>query len=405
MTPPTLHARDPVQAPAARDLHAWLADQPAGLQAVVASLARACVAVADVAGRGVLTRLQDAAAPCADASDVASTVASMVAPAVAATVASAVAATGAELLDGTCPQHPAALPPGATAQRLEQLADGLIASALSACTPVAGWASEEADEPIASPAHARDGGLLVVYDPLDGCSNIEANISIGTIFSVMAHPQPGRLPQQADFLQPASRLLAAGYVLYGPATVLVLTCRNGVHAFTLDRAAGRWWLTRSRIAVPAHTQEFAVNAANQRFWDKPIQRYIAECVAGEAGPRRQDFSMRWVASIVAEVQRILTRGGVFLYPRDAREPQRPARLRLLMEAGPMALLMHEAGGGAITGTHELLQAVPEALHERTAVILGSRAEIERIASYHEEPHENVSLPLFKTRSLFVQPQA
>lgn len=389
MTPSTPHARYAQQTPAATDLHAWLADQPAGLQAVVASLAQACVAVADVAGRGVLTRLQETAAASAAAS----------------AVAVAVAATGAELLDRSSPQHPAALPPGATAQRLEQLADGLIASVLSACGPVAGWASEEANEPIASPAHATAGELLVIYDPLDGCSNIEANISIGTIFSVMAHPQPGRVPQQGDYLQPASRLLAAGYVLYGPATVLVLSCRNGVHAFTLDRAAGRWLLTRSRIAVPAHTHEFAVNAANQRFWDKPVQRYIAECVAGEAGPRRQDFSMRWVASIVAEVQRILTRGGVFLYPRDAREPQRPARLRLLMEAGPMALLMHEAGGGATTGTHDLLHAVPEALHERTAVILGSRAEIERIASYHEEPHENVSLPLFKTRSLFVQPQA
>ncbi|HET6789803.1 MAG TPA: class 1 fructose-bisphosphatase, partial [Aquabacterium sp.] len=253
--------------------------------------------------------------------------------------------------------------------------------------------------------------FLVVFDPLDGSSNIDANISIGTIFSLLPHPYRGTTPGDAGFMQPGHQQLAAGYVLYGPATKLVLTCRRGVMVFTLDRHSmhdgqpARWILTRDQVRIAPHTREFAINASNQRHWEKPVQRYVAECVAGDSGPRMKDFNMRWVASMVAEVHRIMTRGGVFLYPRDTREPRKPGRLRLMYEAAPMALLVEQAGGKASTGTSHLLDLVPDTLHQRVPVILGSREEVERIVSYHADPHENVSFQLFKTRSLFVQPQA
>lgn len=173
----------------------------------------------------------------------------------------------------------------------------------------------------------------------------------------------------------------------------------------MAKAPARWVLTQSEVRIPAATREFAINASNQRFWEKPVQRYVAECIAGESGPRHKDFNMRWVASLVAEVHRIMTRGGVFMYPRDEREPRKAGRLRHMYEAAPMALLVEQAGGRAVNGTHDLLEVVPDTLHQRVPVILGSVEEIDRIVSYHAEPHENVSWQLFKTRSLFVQPQA
>ncbi|HET8694879.1 MAG TPA: class 1 fructose-bisphosphatase [Aquabacterium sp.] len=298
---------------------------------------------------------------------------------------------------------------GEAQKRLDLLADECMRESLARCPHVAGWASEELEHVQPSPHHAEHGPLLVVYDPLDGSSNIEANISIGTIFSILPHRYRGSRPGDADFMQPGHQQVAAGYVLYGPATLLVLTCRRGVLVFTLDKRSPlqspRWVLTHEGVQIPSGTREFAINASNQRFWEKPIQRYIAECVAGENGPRMKDFNMRWVASMVAEVHRIMTRGGVFLYPRDTREPIKPGRLRLMYEAAPMALLVEQAGGRAINGTSELLDLIPDVLHQKVPVILGSKDEIDRIVSYHADPHENVSWQLFKTRSLFVQPQA
>lgn len=292
--------------------------------------------------------------------------------------------------------------------RFDAMADGMLAASLAHCRHVAAWASKEHDHPHISHAHGAQGSHLVVFDPLDGSSNIEANISIGTIFSVLPHRYRGMAPGVADFMQPGHQQIAAGYVLYGPATLMVLTCRRGVLVFALDRRGvaqgdgAQWVLTRERIRIPEQTNEFAINASNQRFWDKPVQRYVAECVAGDSGPRMKDFNMRWVASTVAEVHRIMTRGGVYLYPRDTRKP---CRLRLMVEAAPMALLVEQAGGRAVNGTSELLDLVPDSLHQRVPVILGSREEIERIVGYHADPNENVSWQLFKTRSLFVQPQA
>ena len=293
---------------------------------------------------------------------------------------------------------------GEAQQKLDLFADARLAEALARCPSVAGWASEEQAEPVVSPEHGEHGQFLAVFDPLDGSSNIETNLSVGTIFSLLPHPLRGAAPGEAAFLQPGRRQLAAGYAMYGPATVLVLSIGRGVQMFTLDPASGRWLLVRDAVSVPAATAEFAINSSNQRHWDKPVQRYVAECIAGAAGPRTRDFNMRWLACMVAEVHRILTRGGVFLYPRDARVPLKPGRLRLLYEAAPMALLMEQAGAGAVTGTQALLDIVPDVLHQRVPVILGSRDEVDRIVRYHAEPSENVSWQLFRTRSLFVQPQ-
>jgi fructose-1,6-bisphosphatase len=299
---------------------------------------------------------------------------------------------------------------GEAQKKLDVLADEAMSSALAACRHVAGWASEEHEHPTVSDYHGEQGRYLAVFDPLDGSSNIEANISIGTIFSLLPHPYRGTTPGEMGFMQPGHQQVVAGYVLYGPATIMVLTCRRGVMMFTLDRSlagdqAARWVLTQDQVTIAPHTREFAINTSNQRFWEKPVQRYVAECVAGEGGPRMKDFNMRWVASMVAEVHRIMTRGGVFLYPRDTREPIKPGRLRLMYEAAPMALLVEQAGGKGSTGTSDLLDIVPDTLHQRAPVMLGSREEIERIVTYHADPHENVSMQLFKTRSLFVQPQA
>ncbi|ABM94443.1 fructose-bisphosphatase class I [Methylibium sp. Pch-M] len=298
---------------------------------------------------------------------------------------------------------------GEPQQRLDVLADACVSQALSACTHVAGWVSEEHADVTVSPEHGSGGAYLVVFDPLDGSSNVETNVAIGSIFSVLPHLFRGTPASAAAFMQPGRRQVAAGYAIYGPSTVLVLSLGQGVHMFTLDPDApgdaARWVLTRADVEVPVSTTEFAINASNQRFWEKPVQRYVAECLAGQSGPRGRDFNMRWVASLVAEVHRILTRGGVFLYPRDSREPFRPGRLRLLYEAAPMAWLMEQAGAAATTGTGPLLELVPDALHHKVPVILGSRDEVERIVTYHEDPSANVSWQLFKTRSLFIQPQA
>ncbi|RDK11800.1 class 1 fructose-bisphosphatase [Cupriavidus lacunae] len=266
---------------------------------------------------------------------------------------------------------------------------------------LAGMASEEMEAPYQIPEHYPRGKYLLVFDPLDGSSNIDVNVSVGSIFSVLRAPEGASAVNEQDFLQPGSAQVAAGYALYGPTTMLVLTVGNGVNGFTLDPNLGEFFLTHPNLRVPADTQEFAINASNSRFWEAPVQRYIAECMAGKSGPRGKDFNMRWIASMVAEAHRILMRGGVFMYPRDTKDPAKPGRLRLLYEANPIAFLMEQAGGRASTGRQTLMSVAPGALHQRIGVIFGSRHEVERIEGYHtDQTDPDLPSPLFNERSLF-----
>lgn len=268
---------------------------------------------------------------------------------------------------------------------------------------VAGMVSEEMDDAYDIPEPYQRGPFLLVFDPLDGSSNIDINVSVGSIFSVLQHAGTDR-PVVADFLKPGTAQVAAGYAMYGPSTLLVLTVGSGTHAFTLDREVGDFILTQPDLTVPAETSEFAINASNERFWEPPVQRYVAECKAGAHGVRARDFNMRWIASMVAEVHRILVRGGVFMYPRDTKTPLRPGRLRLLYEANPMAMLIEQAGGAATTGRHRMLDVTPTEIHQRVPVILGSRNEVERIERYHREYDSGEDRPyvspLFNDRSLY-----
>ncbi|MBU6270994.1 MAG: class 1 fructose-bisphosphatase [Betaproteobacteria bacterium] len=271
---------------------------------------------------------------------------------------------------------------------------------------LAGMASEELELPAQIPAGQPRGKYLLVFDPLDGSSNIDVNVSVGSIFSILRAPAEvvasGREVTAEDFLQPGTAQLAAGYAIYGPTTMLVLTVGDGVAGFTLDPTLGEFMLTHPRLQVPAQTQEFAINASNSRFWEPPVRRYVDECLAGRTGPRGKDFNMRWIASLVAEAHRILMRGGVFLYPRDSKDPAKPGRLRLLYEANPIGMIMEQAGGRASTGRDPMLAVQPSGLHQRIGLIFGSREEVERIERYHHEPAPLVSddNPLFGTRSLF-----
>jgi fructose-1,6-bisphosphatase I / sedoheptulose-1,7-bisphosphatase len=261
--------------------------------------------------------------------------------------------------------------------------------------------SEELEEPYRLPPQYPRGKYLLLFDPLDGSSNIDVNVSVGSIFSILRAPQAGSDPDPRDFLQSGSRQVCAGYAIYGPSTMLVLSVGTGVHAFTLDPNLGEFVLTRESIQIPSSTTEFAINASNQRFWEPAVQRYVQECLAGRAGPRQKDFNMRWVASLVAETHRILTRGGVFLYPRDSRQPVKPGRLRLLYEANPMAFLVEQAGGAASTGRGRLLDVVPSDVHQRISFVFGASEEVARIEEYHSESYELAStLPLYSTRGLF-----
>lgn len=352
------------------DLETWLQLQTPPLADVLRRLAGACAQVARASRRGALARLHQSAG------------------------------IGA-------PARYAASGSGAQPTALDCLSDGRIASALAGCPHVAAWASEERSTCTVSTDHASTGAYLVAYDPLDGATNIEPNASVGTIFSVMPHLFRGTPASDAAFMQPGRRQVAAGFVLYGPSTVLVLSAGHGVHMFTLDpedaREGGHWLMTREGVSVPHASNEFAINAANQRHWEKPVQRYVAECLAGAGGPRGRDFAMRWTATLACDAQRILTRGGVFLYPRDNRQPYRPGRMRLLFEAAPIAYLMEHAGGRATNGSSAILDLVPDALQQQVPLIFGSRKEVDRVTAYHSDASENVSWQLFKTRSLFIQP--
>ncbi|WP_088280184.1 class 1 fructose-bisphosphatase [Ideonella sp. A 288] len=269
----------------------------------------------------------------------------------------------------------------------------------------AGMVSEELDEPFQIPAPFPRGKYLLAFDPLDGSSNIDVNVSVGSIFSVLRAPQEvvdsGRDITEADFLQPGTKQLAAGYAIYGPTTMLVLTVGAGVAGFTLDPSLGEFMLTHPRIQVPADTHEFAINASNSRFWEQPVKRYVDECLAGKTGPRGKDFNMRWIASMVAEAHRILMRGGVFMYPRDTKDAAKHGRLRLLYEANPIGFIMEQAGGRASTGRQNVLGVQPSSIHQRIGLVFGSRNEVERIERYHAEPAKSErESPLFAPRSLF-----
>lgn len=285
---------------------------------------------------------------------------------------------------------------GDTQKALDVHANDLLIAALSGA-PVAALASEELDEPLALDDAAP---LAVALDPLDGSSNIDTNVSIGTIFSILPVLVGGGLG--ASFLQPGNRQKAAGYVIYGPQCALVLTLGEGTHVFTLDRETGSFDLTVPKVEIPATTREYAINASNERHWSIAVRTYIADCVAGREGPRGEDCNMRWIASLVAECHRILSRGGVFLYPRDARKGYEQGRLRLIYEANPIAWIVEQAGGKATNGVERILDIVPATLHQRTPLMFGSRAEVERVARYKTERHMvRYRPPLFGERGLFL----
>lgn len=255
------------------------------------------------------------------------------------------------------------------------------------------------------PAHrgheSAHGEHLLLFDPLDGASNVDIDAPLGSIFSVLHAPEVGRRAVDADFLQKGREQVAAGYALYGPATMLVLSVGTGVHAFTLDPALGDFMLTHRDLRIPPETSELSVNASNTRFWEAPVKRYVNECLAGTTGPREKDFNMRWIASTVAEAHRLLLRGGVFLDPVDASDSSREARAHLLYVANPIGFLVEQAGGRASTGERPLLDVQPSELHERTGLVLGSASEVERIERYHTEPASEASAhALFNRRGLF-----
>jgi fructose-1,6-bisphosphatase I len=271
---------------------------------------------------------------------------------------------------------------GEAQKKLDVIANEVLVEANEWGGQLAAMVSEEMAEPYQIPNRYPKGEFLLLYDPLDGSSNLDVNISVGTIFSVLRCPSNCSDFDHKAFLQPGARQVAAGFAVYGAATILVLTVGNGVVGFTLDRELGSFVLTDERIVIPDDTQEFAINASNARHWNAPVKRYIDECVSGKNGPRGKDFNMRWVASMVADVYRILCRGGVFLYPKDAKHKE--GRLRLMYEANPMAFIVEQAGGAATDGRQRILDLQPTALHQRVGVVLGSKNEVARVTRYHDE---------------------
>jgi len=251
---------------------------------------------------------------------------------------------------------------------------------------LAAMASEEMDDIYPIPAQYPRGKYLLTFDPLDGSSNIDVNVSVGTIFSILRCPEGVDNPTAEDFLQPGTEQVCGGYALYGPSSMMVMTTGNGVNGFTLDQNIGEFVLTHPAMSIPEDTQEFAINASNMRHWEAPVKRYVDECLAGTTGTRDKDFNMRWVASMVAEVHRILTRGGIFMYPLDEKMKAKggEGKLRLLYEANPMSMVVEQAGGVCSTGRERIMEIQPTGLHQRVPVILGSKNEVERVVGYHQE---------------------
>jgi fructose-1,6-bisphosphatase I len=273
---------------------------------------------------------------------------------------------------------------GEVQKKLDIIANEVLIEANEWGGHLAAMASEEMEGIYVVPNRYPKGEYLLLFDPLDGSSNIEVNVSIGTIFSVLKMPEGDRGVDEGDFLQAGRQQVAAGYCVYGPQTTLVLTVGDGVAMFTLDREQGSFVLTEENVTIPEDTREFAINMSNMRHWDEPVKRYIDECLQGKEGPRAKDFNMRWVASMVADVHRILTRGGIFMYPWDKREPDKPGKLRLMYEANPMSWLIEQAGGAATNGRQRILDIQPGKLHERVSVVLGSKNEVERVTAYHSK---------------------
>ncbi|HHQ43000.1 MAG TPA: class 1 fructose-bisphosphatase [Chromatiales bacterium] len=276
---------------------------------------------------------------------------------------------------------------GETQKKLDVIANDVLVRSMEWTGHLAAMASEEMEDVYRIPGRYPRGKYLLLFDPLDGSSNIDVNVSVGTIFSVLRCPEGVDEPAAEHFLQPGTEQVCAGYAIYGPSTMLVLTTGHGVNGFTLDREIGEFVLTHPDMQIPAETSEFAINVSNERFWEAPVQRYVRECLLGKEGPRGRNFNMRWVASMVAEVHRILTRGGIFMYPWDRRDPSKPGRLRLMYEANPMAMIVEQAGGAASTGRTRILEVRPSELHQRVPVVLGSRSEVERVVRYHREHDE------------------
>lgn len=277
---------------------------------------------------------------------------------------------------------------GEVQKKLDVISNDILLDANEWGGHLAAMASEEMELPRLIPNRYPHGEYLLMFDPLDGSSNIDVNVSIGTIFSVFKSPEGADLSTETAaeqaFLQPGTRQVAAGYAIYGPTTMLVLTVGDGVASFTLDREIGSFVLSQEKIRIPEDTREFAINMSNQRHWEPPVQRYVGEMLQGSEGVRQVDFNMRWVASMVSDVHRIMTRGGIFMYPLDAKTREQGGKLRLLYEANPMAMLIEQAGGAATTGRQRILDIQPEKLHQRVPVILGSRNEVERVTGYHQE---------------------
>jgi fructose-1,6-bisphosphatase len=293
---------------------------------------------------------------------------------------------------------------GETQKPLDVISNDIMLRTCEWGGQLCGMASEEMAAPYQIPAQYPRGRYMLLFDPLDGSSNLDVDVTVGTIFSVLRAPEGVSEPSPGDFLQPGTRQVCAGYALYGPSAMLVVTMGRGVHGFTLDPEIGAFTLTHPAMRIPDEAREFAINTSNARFWEPPVQRYVDECVRGSSGPRGVDFNMRWIASLVVEVHRILVRGGLFMYPKDTRDPSKAGRLRLLYEANPIALLIEQANGCASTGRGRLLDVVPDDLHQRIPVILGSKNEVERIERYHRDydagEDREFASPLFNVRSLF-----
>ncbi|MDR3428971.1 class 1 fructose-bisphosphatase [Silvimonas sp.] len=299
------------------------------------------------------------------------------------------AAVDRSALAGTTGSAGVANVQGEEQKKLDIVTNTLMLEGTANNDVLAAVASEEMAR-ISRTGQARKAGqYLLLFDPLDGSSNVDVNAPVGTIFSILRCADSTYPVSESDFLQPGTAQVCAGYAIYGAATMLVLTLGDGVDGFTLDRDSGEFVLTHPRMTIPASTREFAINTANTRFWEAPVNRYIDECLAGANGPRKQDFNMRWVAAMVADVHRILLRGGVFLYPQDTREASRFGKLRLLYEANPMSFLVEQAGGMSSTGHERVMDIQPHALHQRIAVMLGSRDEVERLTAYHQQAAQPV----------------
>jgi fructose-1,6-bisphosphatase I/sedoheptulose-1,7-bisphosphatase len=291
---------------------------------------------------------------------------------------------------------------GEAQQRLDVRANDCFLRATEWGGHVAGMVSEEIEEPYLLPGAYPRGKYLLAFDPLDGSSNIDVNLSVGSVFSILRAPNPGADAVAEDYLQPGSQQVAAGYAIYGPSTMLVLSVGRGVHGFTLEPSLGEFFLTHPDLRVPPTGAEFAINSSNYRFWEPAVRRYVDECLAGAAGPRQRDFNMRWVASLVAEAHRILTRGGVFLYPRDSKKAGAAGRLRLLYEANPIGFLVEQAGGRASTGRTPLLTVQPNDIHQRVGFVFGAAEEVALIEEYHAQSYDDPdpNIPLYAQRGLF-----